>query len=180
MRAGTLPRRYARALLDLAIEQNQLEKIERELADLGTMWRESRELRHVFENPAYGADQRKRIVLSLAERTGLSPLVRNTLLLLSDRRRTRFLGDIIDAYQELAEERAGRVRAEVTTATSMPESYYAELQKQLEAVTGRKVVLVKKQDPTLIAGVVTRVGDKVFDGSLKNRLAELREQLLSD
>lgn len=61
----------------------------------------------------------------------------------------------------------------------MPEKYYVELQKVLEKVTNKKVVVVRKQDPEIIAGVITRVGDKVFDGSVRNRLTELKEQLLA-
>ena len=102
----------------------------------------------------------------------------STLLLLADRGRLRNVPEIAAAFQELAELRAGKLRAEVTTAVPMPDAYYAEIQKAIETATGRQVVVAKNQDPSIIAGVVTRVGDKVFDGSLKARLREMREQLL--
>lgn len=180
MIAGALARRYAKAILELAEEAGRLDEVQRELSDLRATWQSSAELRDAFENPAVGAEQRRAILRGLAEHMKLSPMVKNALFLLSDRRRLRYLPEVVEAYQVLAEAKAGRVRAEVTTAGSMPEPYFHELQKALESVTGKKVVLVKKQDPSLIGGVVTKVGDKVFDGSLRARLSELTEELLTE
>ena len=176
--SSAVGRRYGRAIIDLADEQGRREDVARELKDVLAAWKESRELRDVFQNPAFGAESRKGILEALAARIGVSPMVKHALLLLSDRRRLRHLPEVIDAYLELAEERAGRVRAEVTTAGSMPESYFEELRKTLCHVTGKDVVLVRREDPSLIAGVVTRVGDRIFDGSLKNQLKELEDELL--
>ena len=80
----------------------------------------------------------------------------------------------------LFEAETGRVRVEVTSAKPLSDAYYARLTEKLQRVTDRQVVLVRKQDPSLIGGVVTRVGDQVFDGSLSNRLSELKETLLAD
>lgn len=179
MSIGLVGGRYARALLELADEAKQLDRVGREVASFGETWETSRELRDTFENPAIGAEQRKQLLEAIARRLSLSPMTKNTLKLLSDRRRMRYVPELVDAFRQLAEERSGHVRAEVVSAGPLPESYYLELQKALEAVTGRTVTLDKKQDPSLIAGVVTRLGDKVFDGSLKNRLDELRDELLS-
>ncbi len=171
-------RRYGKAVLGLAVEQKQVDQVSKSLADLKKAWEDSEELREVFENPSVSAQDRRKVIDALATRMGLSPLVKNTLKLISDRRRTRYLPEIIDAYERLAEERAGRVRAEVITATGMPEAYYAQLQRALEQVTGKKVTLLKRQDPSIIGGVVARVGDKVFDGSIRTRLDELKDELL--
>lgn len=176
--AGALARRYAKALLSLAKEQNAVDRVQRDLAALAAAWEESKELRDAFQNPIYGSDVRRKITDALAARLGVMPMLKNTLAMLSDRRRMRHLADIAEAYTNLAEAESGRVRAEVVSATALPEAYFAELQKTLEQVTGRKVQIVKRVDPTLIAGVVTRVGDRVFDGSLKNRLVELEDELL--
>jgi len=88
------------------------------------------------------------------------------------------VGEVADAYDALAEARSGRLRAEVTTASPLPDSYFAGLESTLHAITGREIVLVRKVDPSLVGGVVARVGDQVFDGSLKNRLSELKSELL--
>jgi F-type H+-transporting ATPase subunit delta len=176
--AGTLARRYARALLELAEEAGQLEPTGRQLTSLAEAWGESPALQDAFDNPAVSVAQRRAILEQIAQKLGLSPLVRHTALLLSDRRRLRYLPEVTAAFERLAEQKAGRIRAEVTTASAMPEPYFQELQKALEAATGKKVTLIKKEDPSLIGGVVTQVGDKIFDGSLRARLSELQEELL--
>ncbi len=171
-------RRYARALWDLGEEQKQTPAIRAGIEKLAAAWSASEELQALFENPAVKSDQRKQVLGALSKRLGLPKLLENTLNLLADRRRLRFVPEISEAYLGLAAELGGLVRAEVTTATAMPEAYYLKLQKTLEEATGKKVTLVKKQDPTLIAGVVTRVGDMVFDGSVRSRLQDLRTSLM--
>jgi len=177
MRTGPLGRRYAKALLQLADEAGQTEKVGRDLTDLLATWDGSEELRSVVENPSVSAEDRATLVKALATRMALAPALTNTLLLLSDRRRLKHLPELADAFAELSEARSGRVRAEVTTAGPMPAAYFTELSQTLERVTGKKVVLVKHEDPSLIAGVVTRVGDRVYDGSVKNQLAKLSGEL---
>ena len=177
MRTGPLGRRYAKALLELADEAKETEKVQADLLDLVATWDRSAELRAVVENPSVSSEVRASLVKALATRMGLSPVLRDTLLLLSDRRRLKHLPEVADAFTELSEARAGRVRAEVTTAGPMPAAYFTELSKTLERVTGKKVVLVKHEDPSLIAGVVTRVGDRVYDGSVKNQLQKLSAEL---
>jgi F-type H+-transporting ATPase subunit delta len=83
------------------------------------------------------------------------------------------------ALRKLSDEHANLVRAQVTSAKALPDDYVRRLQGELEKMTGHKVLLERKVDPTLIAGVVTRVGDLVIDGSLRARLVDLKAQLLS-
>lgn len=177
MSVGPLARRYARAILDLATEAGQVDQLGEELSQFAGMWSESEELRNVFANPEVGLDARKAVLGELIERAGLSPLSRNSVLYLADRNRLFALPDIVRAYTDLAEHASGTVRAEVTSAAPLSDAYYAQLQKTLEQVTGHKVAIERKTDPGLIAGVVTRVGDRVFDGSIRTRLAELKESL---
>ena len=179
MSTSTLGRRYARAVLSIAKEENAVPLFKTQFQDLAAAWSTSPELRAVFENPEFGPEARRSVIDGLATKMGLAPTVVRTLKLLSDRRRIRDLPEVIETFQQLAEEFAGQVRAEVTTAKDMPEAYFTELGAALERVTGRKVILDKKIDPALIGGVVARVGDKVFDGSLRHRLQEMKDSLLS-
>jgi len=176
--AGALARRYAKALLQLAEEKNEVAKAGADLVAIAAAWHESKELRDAFQNPNVSSEVRRKITDALAARLGVTHTLKNTLAMLSDRRRMRHVAEIAEAFTKLAEEKSGSVRAEVITAMPLPDAYFAELQRTLEQVTGRKVQLVKRHDPSLIAGVVTRVGDKVFDGSIKNRLSELEDELL--
>ena len=177
---SALGRRYASALLDLAREQYQTERVVRDVSALLEVWRTSEELREIVANPVVPRPALKGAVLAVVDRLGIRGLVRNTIGLLADRGRLAHLGDVLEACDELSEGERGRLRAEVTTPRPMPESYYEQLRGKLEQITGREIVIVHKEDPSLIGGVVTRIGDRVFDGSLSNRLAELRENLLAN
>jgi F-type H+-transporting ATPase subunit delta len=98
-------------------------------------------------------------------------------MLLNDRRRMPALPAIARSLREMSDLAKGVVRAEVTSATHLSDEYYRKLHGRLEAVTGKKVALEKRVDPALIAGVVTRIGDTVYDGSLSTRLQELKNSL---
>ena len=169
MIAGGVAKRYSRALFELASAEKQIEPIGRQLSEFAAAWDASDELRGIFENPAYTPDVRKKVVLGLAERLGALPTLKNGLLLLAERGRLRFVREIADAFAALAETSAGVVRAEIVTATDLPESYFAQVERTLAASTGKKVVLVRRKDPALLGGVVTKVGEKVYDGSLRAR-----------
>lgn len=179
MSAGTLARRYAKALIEIAEESGQADGFAQELSELATCWATSADFRGVFENPAVASDTRRQVLDAIITKAGTSKTVGNTVRLLADRSRLRLLPDLAEAYSQLAQAKAGRVQAKVTTAAAMPAEYYDSLRQALESVTGKAVVLEKDQDPSLIAGIVTRVGDMVFDGSLQNRLQEMKEDLLA-
>ena len=176
---SSLGRRYAKALYDLALAENGVDRVQRELLSIADAWDASPELRNVFENPAFAPDAKKKVLLSIAERLGVSKLVVSTVSLLADRRRLRYVRDIADAFVAIVERTSGRVRAEVITASALPDAYYAQLAKVLSDATGREVTITKKVDPSIIGGVVTRVGDTVYDGSIKNRLSDLKSELLA-
>ena len=177
MKLSTLGRRYATALLALADHAGSLAAVRKDLNDFVQSWAASKELRSVFENPSVSFEVRRKVLRDIATQSGMSPLLRDTLLLVSDRRRLQHLPEIAEAFEELAEKRSGQVRAEVVTATELPAAYFEGLKRTLEQVTGKQVVVSSKVDPSIIGGVVTRVGDQVFDGSLQYRLNELRDEL---
>jgi F-type H+-transporting ATPase subunit delta len=179
MSIGALAKRYARAILELATEQHQIDRVRTDLTDFAGMWNASPELRELFLNPGFGASQRKAALQELTARAGISPLAKNSILYLSDRGRLQALPAVVEALSELAEKQAGSVRAQVASAAPLTEAYYAQLQRALEQATGKKVTIDRKTDPSLIAGVVTTVGDQVIDGSIRTRLADLKETLKS-
>jgi F-type H+-transporting ATPase subunit delta len=177
MTIGILGRRYGGALLNLAKESGRLDKVRSDVRELAAMWHDNRELQSIFENPNVPATSRRQVLRDIAAQSGMDPLLRDTLLLVSDRGRMNQLDGIIESFEAMAEAGAGHVQAEVTTASELPEAYFNELQKTLERVTGKQVSIKKRVDPTLLGGVVTRIGDQVFDGSLSHRLSELKHEL---
>lgn len=178
MIGSPVAKRYATALYELADAEKAVPKVTTDLQALAAAWEVSEALRATFANPQFGVAEKRAVAKALAEKVGAHKIVTNTLQMLSDRRRLVHLPEIAEVFALIAERRSGRIRAEVVTATKLPESYYGKLQKRLEDATGKQVVLVRREDPSLIGGVVTTVGGRVFDGSLKNRLRELRSQLL--
>jgi F-type H+-transporting ATPase subunit delta len=177
MSVSIVARRYAQALLELGSEQGDLDKMVEDLATIAGAWDTSYELRNALENPLVSHAAKKAVVGELADQIGASPTTRHALLLLVDRRRTKALPYIARALGELADARKGILRAEVTTAAPLADAYYARLQTQLEKMTGKRVVLDRQIDPAIIAGVVTRIGDRILDGSLRTRLQSLRDAL---
>jgi F-type H+-transporting ATPase subunit delta len=177
MTTSILGRRYAAALFALAEQAGSIDKVGQDLRDFAASFQGSRELRSAFENPIVGVQSRRQILRDIAAQSSMDPLVRDTLLLVSDRGRMAQISDIASAYQIQAEARSGRVRAEVITAAELPEAYFQELQRTLERVTGKKVSVAHRVDPSLLGGIVTRVGDQVFDGSLRHQLDGLKHEL---
>ena len=176
---STLGRRYAKALLDLAREQGEIDPVFRDVGSLADAWKTSADLREIVGNPVIPRPALKAAVDAVMDKLGCSKLFRNTINLLADKGRLAHLEEVLHALEELAEAETGRVRVEVISAKPLSDAYYARLTEKLKRVADREVVVVKKQDPSLIGGVVTRVGDQVFDGSLSNRLSELKETLLA-
>lgn len=178
MIGGQVARRYAKALVELASEQGNLDAIVREVSAVAEVMEESSELRHLVENPEVPREARKAVLAEIAQRLGASQTTRNALALLVDRGRLRILPLIARVMRQQADERAGILRAHVKSATPLSDAYVQKLQQTLEARYRRKVVIDREIDATLLAGVVTRIGDTIIDGSLKARLEELRVQLL--
>ncbi len=177
--AATIADRYARAIFELGVEGDQLSAVSEQLESFATAYHDFADLRAVLENPIIPAEQRLAVMRDVAQKLGLGPLSRNVIGYVASRRRLRALPDIARRLAVLSDEKAGIARAEVTSAGPLPESFYTGLAEQLGALLGKQVVLERHEDPTLIAGVVTRIGDNTIDGSLRGRLESLERQLLA-
>ena len=169
--------RYARAIFELGVEAGQLEALTGQIRSFADIYGSSRELQSVLDNPMLELSKRQNILQEIAARVGLTGVGLNALRFIAQRKRLGSLPDIARRLASLADEKGGIVRATVTSAGPLPESFYERLVKQLESATQRKVAIDRKQDPSLIAGVVTRIGDNTIDGSVKGRLAEIERQL---
>ena len=177
MSVSIVARRYAQALLELGVEQWQLDRVVEEVAAIAAAWESSADLRNAVENPLVSHAAKKAVIVDLAERISATATVRDTLLLLVDRRRMKCLPYLARMLRELADARRGMVRAEVTTAVPLSDAFYARLELRLEKMTGKRVAIDRKTDASLIAGVVTRIGDRIIDGSLRTRLLSIRDAM---
>jgi F-type H+-transporting ATPase subunit delta len=169
--------RYARALFDVALKESDPVRVERDLASFAGLMSSNAELSGALTNPAVPASAKRQIADTLATRLNVDAPVRKLLLLLADRDRLTVMPELLDVYRERLMEHQQVVRAEVTTAAPLTPDRVAQFQKKLAAVTGRSVEMTTSVDPSIIGGVVTRIGGTVYDGSLATQLARLKEKL---
>jgi F-type H+-transporting ATPase subunit delta len=174
---GVIAKRYATALLELGGDAGQLDGLVDEITRAAEAYETSAELRNAFENPLVALAAKRAILGDLAERLNLGTTTKSFLSILVDRRRLRALPPIATRLREMADLKRGISRAEVLTAMPLPEEYFEKLQHELERITGRKVALDRKLDPSLISGVMVRLGDTVYDGSLVARLKQLKDTM---
>ena len=176
---ATIAERYARGIFDLGVETGTLAALADQVRRFAAAYEVSDDLRSVLENPLVPLEKRQQILAELANRLGAGPFALNTLRYLAQRRRLSSLPDIAKKLDALSDRHEGIVRATVTSASALPESFYQRLSTELQTLIGHKVVLERREDPWLISGVVTRIGDNTIDGSLRGRLEVLERKLLS-
>ena len=131
----------------------------------------------VFANPAFTSEQKKEIMKELIAKVNCSELVGNFLLLLVDKNRVAFLGQIVQTYEKLADEFSGVIRPVITTAFQLDDSQVVAIQGALEKKTGMKVVPQMIVDQTLLGGIVTQIGDIAYDNSVKTQLKQIKDIL---
>jgi F-type H+-transporting ATPase subunit delta len=171
-------RRYAAALREIGEELRQLDTLNTEISNVAELYEGSAELRIALESPLVDHASKRAIVATLAKRLAVGQIAQNTLALLVDRRRIKTLPAIAKFLREMTDKKRGVLRAEVTTAVPCSDDYYERLKVQLEKMTGKTVVVERQVDPQIISGVVTRIGDRVFDGSVRTRLQTMRDMLM--
>jgi len=177
---GSIARRYAKALIEIGIQQQTFDALGKEVERAADTLRASPELRNALENPVFSLEKRKLIMDELSRRLALSKTVRNFIMLLLDKGRIASLPDIARAHRALVDEHAGRVRATVTSARPLDPMLETRLKTALEKSSGKTVIFEKREDPAILGGLVTQVGDTVYDGSVRTQLQSLREELLTE
>ena len=177
MSARTSAARYARALFDVIVKEGNPEQAEEELAAFADLLSGNSELQTVVTNPAVPVSAKRGLVKALVARMTPSGPVGKLLVLLADRDRLAIVPDLLATYRERLMEYRKVVRAEVTTAVPLPENRVADLKQRLAEVTGRQVTLTTKVDPSIVGGLVARVGSTVYDGSIASQLEALKKRL---
>ena len=177
MKNLTVARRYAKALLIIGKEDGQAETYRDELDGFAKLMAKEKELEQAITNPLYAASGRKKVLEIIVDKVGLSKIVASFLLLLFDKGRFDFLSDINDFYQKLADELKGVLRASLVSASELSSETVEKIRTTLSKRTGKDIILQVEQDPGLIGGIVSRIGDLVLDGSIKSQLLNMRESL---
>jgi F-type H+-transporting ATPase subunit delta len=173
---ASVARRYARALLAVAAQDGSHEKVGEQLWTIAAALSTS-DARAVLANPIYSMAQRRGLTAALSAQLAVSPALRDFLSLLVDRQRIGQLEMIARVYRGLLDEKVGRVRAVVTSALPLGEAELGRVRDALAAATRKSVSLESKTDAAIVGGLVTQVGNVVWDGSLRTQLARLRDEL---
>ena len=171
---------YANALADIALAQGAAGPATKQLADFGALCAESAELRNFLASPAVDRAAKHGVIEKLMARLGASKILRNFLFVIADHQRTAILPEIIAAFQVVVRQRQGVTEAEISSAVELSAAQKAEFAATLERLTGKRVEAKYSLEPALLGGAVVRIGDTIYDGSLRNRLNDLRARLAAE
>ena len=175
--------RYANALADVVTAPAsgvRPEDVVAELRSFEAALRDSTALHNALTSPAVPPARKRAVVGKIAETLKLSRVARNFLYVLIDHRRIAALEDVLQSFEIIVDERLGFARAEVSSACELTDAQRTSLSSQLERMTGKRIRMRFAVDPSLIGGVVARIGSTVYDGSVRGQLDSLGRRLATE
>ncbi len=171
---------YARALADVVMaDKLDTNEVDRQLAEFQSTFSGSKELREVFGNPAIELDSKLKVLDAIAPRIGMMKQVRNFLAVLLQNDRIHEYAQIVAEYRNQINIRLGFGEAEITSVRELTAEEKSKVEAKAASLAGVTIRPVYRQDPSLLGGVVLRIGDTIYDGSVRGRLEELREKLIA-
>jgi F-type H+-transporting ATPase subunit delta len=177
MKNLAVARRYAKALLLIGKEDGQTDSYRKELNGFAELLQQEDALNRAITNPQYESSSRRNVLQAVIEKLDISRTMQSFFLLLFDKGRIGFVDSINEFYQKLADELKGIARASLVSATELSGDTVEKIRAALSRKTKRDIILEVEQDPALIGGIVTKIGDLVWDGSIKTQLSNMRETL---
>jgi F-type H+-transporting ATPase subunit delta len=177
MTGSALARRYARALLDIGQEEQQVRRVLSEVERSARLLDEAPSLREVLEASHVNRRDKQAVLEATVSPTGFLSVTMNFLRLLVDKRRMNLLPQILSELRRMVEELEGIERVEVISAAPLPGTQRDFLKSVLERQTGKRIELEEKLDPAVLGGMVVKVGSTVYDGSVRTQLSQMRENL---
>lgn len=177
---AAIANRYAKALVDVSFKLNHHAQVARELLQFEDLLSRQKDLALFYSNPAIAVAKKKAATKEILGKLAFGPTTSNFVLVLIDNHRMGSFPEIRMAFQQELNTRLGVTQAEVTTAADLDAETHQKLEGKLAALTGKKVALKFASDPSLIGGVVTRIGDTIYDGSIRQQLNSMKSRLSSD
>jgi F-type H+-transporting ATPase subunit delta len=167
--------RYASALFSLAQDARETDSVAEALARFDALIAESPDLERLVRSPVFSAADQLKALDAILAQAGIGGVAANFLRLVASKRRLFFIREMIADYRKLNDARRGVTRADVTSATALTDAHIAALKESLRAATGgREVDLNTKVDPSIIGGLIVKLGSRMVDGSLKTKLNAIR------
>jgi F-type H+-transporting ATPase subunit delta len=176
--SSVVARRYAKALIDMAASEGIVDQIERNLGRTVRTIVADRKLKNFFFNPVYKSQDKRKLLDMVIKEMEISGLLKKFLILLIERDRIPDLEAVHAEYVHLSNTLNNRAEAEVRTAVPLSESAQEKLRAKLQALTGKNIYLKIQEDPSLIGGIVTRIGSVVYDGSIQSQVMRLKDQII--
>ena len=178
MTKGAIARRYAGAMFDIGLKQHSLERTLEDVRGIAQVFAH-RKLAYLLREPKVPA-QRKETAIRQALANKLLPTSLNLALLVVQRELVDIMPNIANELEQLVLDYKNEAIADVTTATQIDDAQLTQIKQALEKRTGKTIITHTRVQPDILGGVIARVGDQVIDGSVRSRLAALRQQLLKN
>ncbi|MFW6007345.1 MAG: ATP synthase F1 subunit delta [Halanaerobiales bacterium] len=168
--------KYSQALFDLGKENDNLVEIRDELNEVWQIIDDNYELKKVLFHQRILRDEKKEIIRKIFK-DEINQLVLNFLLLLIDKRRIFYLEFIINQFNQRVNQEEDIVEVEVTTAITLSDNLFNKLKNRLNQILDSRIIIEKKEDPSILGGMKLKIGNNIIDGSIKNRLNNLSDKL---
>lgn len=178
MKGRAVARRYAKALIDLAVRDGVITEIGDQLQQHSELLQANADLHRVLLHPGVAAEVKSNVLTAILERTQPLPLLRSFMLVLLHKDRLRHFDAVCESYQQMANVRLNRVMAQVVSAAELDADQQQALTQRLAEITQREVRVETRVDPSILGGIMVRINHVVLDGSLRGQLARLRRQLI--
>lgn len=177
MTSHAVAQRYARAIFEVGRESGTLERLAREIGSFAELARSNGDFQGLATNPAFTEAMREEALDEIGARLSAAPETTRFVKILAQNGRLAELPGVADELASMMDEAQGILRATVTSAVALKDDYRDRLRRRIEENTGKKVLIHFQVDPKLIGGVVTQIGDRVIDGSVRGKLQRLSESL---
>ncbi len=177
MKQIILARRYAKALFAVGKEEGKFEQYNDALQGLAELYGSGAELADALTNPLYPLDVRKKVMEGIVASMGVEKIMANFLNLLVEKKRAGILPEIAEQFQAMVDEEKNISHGSVVSAVELDKELQAKVQATLEKLTGKKVELTTSVNPSIIGGIIAKVGDLELDGSIKTQLASLKDSI---
>lgn len=169
-----LARRYATALFELAENDRALIDLETDVGRFSTLHEQSDDLQRFIKSPVFSADDQVRAIASVLDRAEIKGLVANFIKVVAANRRLFVLPEILTEFRRLLAAHRGEAAAEVTSAEPLSDKHVEEIKAALKAALGKDVALETTVDPSVLGGLIVKVGSRMIDGSLRTKLNSLK------
>jgi F-type H+-transporting ATPase subunit delta len=171
---------YANALADVALAQGAADATQKQLGEFAAAFGVSAELRNFLTSPGVPREAKHEVIEKIAGRIGAGKIIRNFLFVIADHQRTHILPEIVVSFQEVIRQRQGIAEAEISSAMELSAALKKRFTQTLERLTGKKIEAKYSLDPALLGGAIVRVGDTIYDGSVRSSLNEMRARLAAE